>query len=535
VNEVRSIEAEAERLDKEVERIQHLHLIGDSAGMLAAIPEVAQLARECRNTVNEIIVEYYAASALLDIGRTNEAIERIAAGLELSEQIRQMPWQARLLGLRAHARFARDEYDAGLQDLARATHLMELETTPTCELVAATTTVANACFQAGLYELAERHHLRNETLLVTCGTPRLRLIHRNNLAHLYVAWALRYDHYDRPDEARALYQKAADIADQVLAMDEPSVMASWKRGCVAIRALCLTKFGKNLEAMALAGPLLEDPARPLDRREEVVANTAYGIALAGAGNGDEAAEVLATAAKLAERNGANRWRCEALRRLAVVYEDQNDLRRSVATWKEVLRLSEAAQWRMRTRRVESMQVRMRVEQLSEQNSRYQVESLQDPLTGLPNRRHLQRRLAELVELASSQGRRLVMGVVDIDRFKHINDTFTHLVGDSVLSTVATLLRRHLHQQDFAARYAGDEFVFALVDVTGYEAELVAERIRRSIEAHDWRAMRPGLEVTVSIGLATWEPPMTAASLFSNADAQLFAAKRAGRNSVRRGR
>ncbi|MFL6076415.1 MAG: hypothetical protein ACJ73S_23735, partial [Mycobacteriales bacterium] len=85
MNEVRSIEAEAERLDKEVERIQHLHLIGDSAGMLAAIPEVAQLARECRNTVNEIIVEYYAASALLDIGRTNEAIERIAAGLELSE------------------------------------------------------------------------------------------------------------------------------------------------------------------------------------------------------------------------------------------------------------------------------------------------------------------------------------------------------------------------------------------------------------------------------------------------------------------
>ncbi|MFL6073420.1 MAG: GGDEF domain-containing protein, partial [Mycobacteriales bacterium] len=198
-------------------------------------------------------------------------------------------------------------------------------------------------------------------------------------------------------------------------------------------------------------------------------------------------------------------------------------------------LSEAAQWRMRTRRVESMQVRMRVEQLSEQTARYQVESLQDPLTGLPNRRHLQRRLAELVELASSQGRRLVMGVVDIDRFKHINDTFTHLVGDSVLSTVATLLRRHLRQQDFAARYAGDEFVFALVDVTGYEAELVAERIRRSIEAHDWRAMRPGLEVTVSIGLATWEPPMTAASLFSNADAQLFAAKRAGRNSVRRGR
>jgi len=152
----------------------------------------------------------------------------------------------------------------------------------------------------------------------------------------------------------------------------------------------------------------------------------------------------------------------------------------------------------------------------------------DPLTGLLNRRALERNALDRVE------RRERFGVlfVDGDRFKSINDGYGHLVGDRVLIAVADMLRAGLRPGDAVGRYGGEEFV-ALVAGAGPEsARLVAERLRRSIEAME--PPRPGPQrITVSIGTAVFDTrgDDDLQAVFRRADLALYAAKRAGRNRV----
>jgi diguanylate cyclase (GGDEF)-like protein len=152
----------------------------------------------------------------------------------------------------------------------------------------------------------------------------------------------------------------------------------------------------------------------------------------------------------------------------------------------------------------------------------------DALTGLLNRRALERSAHDRVE------RRERFGVlfVDGDRFKSINDRFGHLVGDRVLVMIAEMLRAGLRPGDAVGRYGGEEFV-ALVAGAGPEsARLVAERLRKSIEALE--PPRPGpKQITISIGTAVYDPRTDddAQAVFRRADVALYAAKRAGRNRV----
>jgi diguanylate cyclase (GGDEF)-like protein len=151
---------------------------------------------------------------------------------------------------------------------------------------------------------------------------------------------------------------------------------------------------------------------------------------------------------------------------------------------------------------------------------------EDALTGIGNRRSLERFLGtELYE-----ENQLALVVMDIDRFKEVNDTFGHQVGDAVLRRIAHLLRDEVRTQQVAVRYGGDEFVLALVGVDLRTATAFAERLRQAIEELDWTALAPGLRVTASYGVAAgavsrWQ------AVFDAADAALYAAKRSGRNTV----
>lgn len=152
----------------------------------------------------------------------------------------------------------------------------------------------------------------------------------------------------------------------------------------------------------------------------------------------------------------------------------------------------------------------------------------DPLTGIWNRRALERSAMERVD------RRERFGVlfVDGDRFKLINDRHGHLVGDRVLVMIAESLKAGLRPGDAVGRYGGEEFV-ALVAGAGPEAaRLVAERLRKTIE--ELEPPRPGpRRVTVSIGTAVFDPRSLEdlQGVFRRADLALYAAKRTGRNRV----
>jgi diguanylate cyclase (GGDEF)-like protein len=151
---------------------------------------------------------------------------------------------------------------------------------------------------------------------------------------------------------------------------------------------------------------------------------------------------------------------------------------------------------------------------------------QDTLTGLANRRSMERFLGQLPDAGSA-----CLVLVDVDHFKEVNDRFGHVVGDEVLRQVAGLLGRGVRTVDHVARWGGEEF---LVVLPGGSAQLgveAATRLLQRVEDHPWAHVRPGLTLTVSAGVARGDVADLDDVLY-RADAALYAAKRAGRNRVR---
>lgn len=160
----------------------------------------------------------------------------------------------------------------------------------------------------------------------------------------------------------------------------------------------------------------------------------------------------------------------------------------------------------------------------------------DPLTGLYNRRYGLPHLARIAERAATSGRSFAVLLVDIDRFKSVNDTWGHAAGDHVLAEVARRLQSNLRPADMVARIGGEEFLIALSDSGFDAARSTAERLRRLVGEEpvsiDGRA---SLNVTISIGLAMGGPDDHGAhsveDIMSRADQALLSSKAEGRNQV----
>lgn len=162
-------------------------------------------------------------------------------------------------------------------------------------------------------------------------------------------------------------------------------------------------------------------------------------------------------------------------------------------------------------------------------SRAEVEAITDGLTGLYNHRYLHERLEEELERARRRESKLSLLFCDCDQFKSYNDDYGHKAGDVALARIARIVEAHSRRSDLAARYGGEEFVLVLVDTDAAGALIVAEGLRSAVEASSARGDRP---LTVSIGIATSPDDASAHDeLLDKADWAMYAAKRAGRNSV----
>jgi diguanylate cyclase (GGDEF)-like protein/PAS domain S-box-containing protein len=156
----------------------------------------------------------------------------------------------------------------------------------------------------------------------------------------------------------------------------------------------------------------------------------------------------------------------------------------------------------------------------------------DALTDLPNRLLLNDRLARSIALARRYGRRLAVLFLDCDRFKHINDTLGHAVGDQVLRSIAKRLSTCVRESDTVSRHGGDEFLILLSEVDQPEdAGLIAEKIVSSIAEPHLMAGHE-LQLTASVGIALYpEDGQDAQSLIMRADTAMYHAKNTGRNRV----
>lgn len=226
-------------------------------------------------------------------------------------------------------------------------------------------------------------------------------------------------------------------------------------------------------------------------------------------------------------NGAQEDLLQALEGLARCEEVLGDLAAAFAALKEVRAVEK--QRKDETARQALMQRELRVE-LARLSNQWARQAAQDPLTGLANRRALERWVAEhwpRVEI----GQPLALLLLDLDHFKRINDTFGHDTGDRVLQAVAELLRAQCRATDLAVRYGGEEFLLAFTGTDTAAALPLAERIRVLIASQEWSRLAPGLDVTSSFGVADASEALDASALLTLVDRRLYAAKFGGRNRV----
>ena len=176
-----------------------------------------------------------------------------------------------------------------------------------------------------------------------------------------------------------------------------------------------------------------------------------------------------------------------------------------------------------------VQRELRIE-LARLTSQWAQQATQDPLTGLGNRRALERWMDERLPRVE-HGEPLTLLLLDLDHFKRVNDRFGHGVGDEVLKRVARVIQQCCRHRDLAVRYGGEEFVLAMASVDHPAAVAIAHRVRESVAALPWTEVAAGLAVSVSIGLAEARETFDAPALLTLADKRLYAAKYAGRNQV----
>lgn len=198
----------------------------------------------------------------------------------------------------------------------------------------------------------------------------------------------------------------------------------------------------------------------------------------------------------------------------------------------------AAEGRGEKELAELENMRQRIAALEAENNRLRQEneqlcelSITDRLTGLRNRGYFNLRLNEEFQRAGRDNKPFSVLILDIDHFKHCNDKYGHDFGDRVLREISQILRDCMRQTDLVGRYGGEEFGIILPNTSLEGAVVIAERIRKTIEAHSLIFNGNKVRITASIGVTTSKGHEIPESIVEEADNKLYAAKNNGRNQI----
>jgi len=169
----------------------------------------------------------------------------------------------------------------------------------------------------------------------------------------------------------------------------------------------------------------------------------------------------------------------------------------------------------------------------ERHDQLRAQAVIDELTGVYNRRYLDEQLSARLAEAQRYNAPFSIGLVDIDHFKKVNDTYGHQVGDLVLAETADIIRQQMRKEDLLARYGGEEFAVMLPHTDRLGAAILAERVREAIAEHKFVVPSATVSITISMGLASF--PLDEVeddfSLLKLTDRRLYEAKRSGRNQT----
>ncbi|MDI6099450.1 GGDEF domain-containing protein [Actinoplanes sp. NEAU-A12] len=358
------------------------------------------------------------------------------------------------------------------------------------------------------------------------------------VAHELGFWELALDYYELTAQALAgegggRWAETVRRQWRVVAINSFDLALDW--------ASCLAAIGEWDAAAARAGELLSAVGDPTDDAwppvwvtqlhgsrhlltalagraatptEERIASLGAAISAARAGDADRAAR-LAEAAT--DDPGMPLPTCTQLLRLSLIAKRPGTNPTAIRYGDELARL----RWNDRVDRMSGMRDAIAVERRRRDHEQLRRDLVVDELTGLANRRGYQ------AYLAAVDGTSYAVMMIDVDRFKAVNDNFGHDVGDVVLARLGHILSAHVRPTDLAARLGGDEFVVILADVQPEVPGARAQHILDAVRTHPWDEVADGLTISVSIGVhhgGRHELP----ALLNDADRSLYHAKRHGR-------
>lgn len=373
---------------------------------------------------------------------------------------------------------------------------------------------------------AALHCLEEALALLPEEEASMRLVLRNNVVAALASRARSERDAGAPAATwQATARQAEAIARELLQVPHAQRQASlqnphYPRGGLAKALLVLDRLQ---EAMPMLQELQQIYTAAGDNYALLYAQMELARGLLQSGQPGQARDIILRSIELAEARHFEHFLESLWELLAEAYEALDDPRAALQAFRTFHRLKLAAAMERAEERARTLAVRL-------ETARAQRESRRDALTGLLNRRGFDELLATQLQSAS-HAHPVTLLLIDLDHFKAVNDQHGHGRGDQALVLLAQLLRHGARADDQAARLGGDELAwFGHVDAAS--ARLVAERLREGLRresATRWPGQAP---LTVSIGLAETREPCAVPALVQRADAALYAAKAAGRDTVR---
>jgi diguanylate cyclase len=492
-------------------RVHEFTVQGRNAEALRFSGEAERLAAALGDDRTVAMIMQGRMYALTGLGRLPEALAVGEALLRLHAAMGPRTSEAKTLADTAEILIKLGRLDEGLHCLARATALLDLAPEGSFRYVSAMSSVCDAARAAELYELADEC----ARVAVDAFGPesRHRAAAELQRAELLLEWGIRLEQIGRVEDANLQFSGSMSLLSYWAQVYRDAPLAN------ALLALVLAKSGRTDDALRLVGEVLVPMRAAGQFNEARLVHFAYGVALCARGDPRGARREFIAADELAVQP----WQRLIFQyELASLAADEHPCE-ATQTMMTALRGQVGHLWQLRLeRRLMLQQARRRVE-LEAARASADRAAASDALTGLGNRRLFDRHIDSVKGL-------VVLLLVDVDRFKGINDRYSHGVGDRVLREVAAVLRAHCRQDDVAIRFGGDEFaLFMRTDLA--TAARIGERIRQVIAARDWSDLAAGLRVTLSMGVAALADGMTGHDLFETADRHLYAAKRGGRDRV----
>lgn len=483
-----------------------------ATALLAEALDVDDVVGEC--------AALYALIAQAALGGEHRGIRDLALRLaQRAMACGQMAWQS--IGHQYLSRVhLREGHEAlAIQELAVAEVLLD-DADHTVVLASALNGIAATYSALSLYEECERIYARAVTVIADVHDVWAEEAVTYNRLLNEVTWAVALERAEQSERARTQLARAgARHRAEQRPIRDPGL-----RGSIEALLLFTDLLTDGADVEAADATLARLTAQHALEPESYV-RFALGLRLATAGRFDAArAQVDLGLASCQAIDGELIQTALVWLRARIAADESPDHQGCQDLW-AYARLQTVQVWELRLRRHASAQDRTALERLQRDHRQVERQSLEDPLTGIANRRRLD--LARDSLAIESSGDWAAVLYIDIDGFKAVNDTFGHDVGDRIIRTVTGLLAEQLRDGDLIGRYGGDELVVVAPGCEPTDVDRLADRLVVAVRSHLWEEVQPGLAISVSVGAAASRTRPD--QLFGAADGALYEAKRLGRD------